>query len=302
MSKRKIFITGASGFIGRNLCEHFEKKYNLFSPTHDELDLLDTAKVENYIKDNNIEIIIHCANRGGGRDTLNLNKVLETNLRIFFNIVRCSNCVNKIITFGSGAEYDKRNPIVRIKEEDFDGSVPGDEYGFYKYVCSKYICNSSKIVCLRLFGVYGKYENYLFKFISNAIVKNIYKLPIEIVQNVYFDYLYADDLVTIVDYFINRSTEHNIYNIGTGQKIDLLSISKIINKISRHKSEIIIRNKNLNKEYTTDNSRLKNELPNFKFTSIEKGIRLLYQWYLENISSLDKDKIIKDPYINLIKI
>ena len=73
-------------------------------------------------------------------------------------------------------------------------SQPLDEYGFYKSITSKYIEKSQRIVQLRIFGAYGEYENYRFKFITNAIVK-IFETSIVINKNVYFDYIYIDDLV-----------------------------------------------------------------------------------------------------------
>ena len=87
--------------------------------------------------------------------------------------------------------------------------TPIDEYGFYKSITSKYIEKSEKIIQLRIFACYGKYENYLLKFITNSIVKNLFKLPIIINQNVYFDYMYIDDLIKIVDYFINNDARNN---------------------------------------------------------------------------------------------
>lgn len=55
-----------------------------------------------------------------------------------------------MIHFGSGAEYDKSKPIVKVKETDFGKVIPKDEYGFFKYICSKYIEKTDKIICLRI--------------------------------------------------------------------------------------------------------------------------------------------------------
>ena len=67
-NKLNVLITGARGFIGKNLAEYLNNmhrnKYSLFCPQHDELELLDAKKVAKYITCNNIHIIIHCANIG----------------------------------------------------------------------------------------------------------------------------------------------------------------------------------------------------------------------------------------------
>lgn len=299
---KKILITGGHGFIGRNLSEYLQNKYRVFTPSHKELDLLDADAVRNFVLKNKINIIINCANIGGGRDTLKVKDLVQINLRMFFNTVRNEDLVERIIHIGSGAEYDKARPLKKIKEEDFGQRIPADDYGFYKYVCSKYILRSAKLTCLRLFGVYGRYENYLFKFISNAIVKNLLKMPIVTGQNVYFDYLYIEDLVRIVEYFITHQAKHKTYNIATGEKIDLLVIANLINKISSFKSQIIIKNKGYNLEYTADNKRLIKEMPDFVFIPIEKGIEKLYGWYKIHLGELDIKRVKEDPYIKYIKV
>ncbi|MEK7178035.1 MAG: NAD(P)-dependent oxidoreductase, partial [Patescibacteria group bacterium] len=208
-----------------------------------------------------------------------VESALLGNLRIFFNLLKNKDKYGKMIHFGSGAEFDKSKPIVKVKETDLGKTIPQDEYGFFKYICSKYIEKEKDIVCIRLFGLFGKYEDYRYRFISNAIVNNINGLPITMNQNVFFDYTYVDDFVKIVDYFISHKAKHKFYNIGTGKKIDLLTIANKINKIADKKSKIIIKNKGLNNEYTCDNSRLKEELKKFSFTNFDKALVELYNWY-----------------------
>ena len=301
---KTILITGGFGFIGRNLNEYFIQKYKVFAPSHEELDLLDGDKVRDYIKRNRIKLIIHGANVGGGRDTQNQIDVIGINLRMFFNIIRNEDLLDRIINFGSGAEYGKSRDLKKVREADFDKIIPIDDYGFYKYICSKYIFSipSMKIINLRLFGVYGKYENYLFKFISNSIVKNLLHQSIVIGQNVLFDYLYISDLCKIVDYFLGKNGEFRDYNVVSSRKTDLITITEIINEISDYKSKVVIQNKGLNLEYTADNSRLKKELMGFKFTSLSDGIADLYHWYKIHLKEIDKERVFRDPYINLIKV
>lgn len=182
----KILIIGANGFIGRHLCEHLVKNsiYTLLTPDSKTLNIANEKSVDSYMDEKAPDIIINCANRGGGRDSGNEN-IIHENLRMFFNIVKHSDKVSKIIHFGSGAEYSKHKSIVDAKEEDADIAMPLDEYGFYKAVCSKFIEKSDNNLNLRIFGCYGEYENYEFKFISNAIVKNLLHLPITINKNVF---------------------------------------------------------------------------------------------------------------------
>ena len=298
-----IFITGANGFVGSHLKEYLQKNYskhNLFTPSSKELDLADEKQVDSYILSNKIDIIIHLANRGGGRDVADMKNITEYNLRIFFNIAKHEKNLKKIISFGSGAEYGKHKPIVDVKEEDYLKEQAHDEYGFYKSITSKYIEKTEKIVQLRIFGAYGEYENYRFKFISNAIVKNLLKLPIVVNKNVYFDYIYIDDLVKMIDWFMHNEAKEKIYNATTGSKVDLLTLVDLVNETSDFKSKIIVLNKGLNNEYTSNNDRLMKELKDFEFTSHKDAITKMREYFSYNFEKLDKDTIINDPYLNKI--
>ena len=298
-----IFITGASGFVGSHLKEYLQKNhcnYNLFTPSSNELDLANESAVDHYILSNKIDLIIHLANRGGGRDTADMKNVTEYNLRIFFNIAKHEKNVKKILSFGSGAEYGKHNPIINAKEEDYGESLPFDEYGFYKAITSKYIEKSDNIVQLRIFGAYGEYENYRYKFISNAIMKNILHMPIVINKNVYFDYIYIDDLVRMIDWFIHNDVKAKIYNVSTGQKVDLLTLTALVNEVSEFQSEIIVINDGLNNEYTSNNDRLMGEIGSFNYTSHKDAIAKMRRYYLVNLVSLDCEAVKEDPYLNTI--
>ena len=298
-----IFITGSNGFIGSHLKEYLSenyKNYKLFIPSSRELDLSNEVAVDDYILSNKIDTIIHLANRGGGRDTIDMKNVTEYNLRIFFNIAKHEKNVKKIISFGSGAEYGKHKPIIDAKEEDYLKFQPLDEYGFYKSITSKYIEKSEKIVQLRIFGAYGEYENYRFKFITNAIVKNLLKLPIVINKNVYFDYIFIDDLVKMIDWTIHNETKEKIYNVTTGTKIDLISLANLVNETSDFKSEIIVLNDGLNNEYTSNNQKILNEIGYFNFTTHKNAVSKIRDYFKTNLKNLDKESIINDPYLKEI--
>ena len=297
----KILIIGANGFIGKHLCEYLAKNttYTLLTPGSRTLDIVDEVSVDRYIDTTKPDIIINCANRGGGRDSGNENIVYD-NLRMFFNVAKHSNVVSKIIHFGSGAEYSKHKPMVDVKEEDADIAMPRDEYGFYKSVCSKFIEKSNNIFNLRIFGCYGEYENYEFKFISNAIVKNLLHLPITINKNVFFDYIYIDDLVRMVDFMIHNETKAKIFNVSTGQKVDLVTLATIINEVSDFKSEIRLLHEGLNNEYTSNNERILREMGTFEFTSHKNAITKMRDYFKHNLDKLDVELIKEDPYLKII--
>lgn len=298
MKRSRVLITGASGFVGRNLSEYLGREgLEVHAFTHRKLDLLDAAAVAAKLSSVNPGTVIHCAAFGGNRKAeyhgANTD-VVSNNLRMFFNLARSLKPGMRMINMGSGAEYDKRRDLVKVREDNFDECVPADDYGYAKYVISRYIEKTDNIFCLRIFGLYGKYEDYTYKFISNAILKNLLGLPIVINQNVKFDYLWIGDFCRLVGEFLRIKPKHRHYNITPVQSADLLTLAGIVNKTGS--STIKVLKKGFNAEYTGDNSRLLKEFGKFDFTSYEEGISQLRRFYSARLKKLDLKTVEKDPY------
>jgi len=293
---KKIFITGGRGFIGRNLTEGLKKKYIIYSPQRKELDLLDSEKVKKYLRDNQFDLVIHCATWDASRNSNHdLNLVFKNNLRMFFNLVQCNKLFTRMYYFGSGAEYDKEHYLPKIKEEYFGKYIPNNDYGFSKYIMSKQTSCLNNVVDLRIFGCFGKYEDYSIRFISNAICKVIFGHPITIKQNVFFDYLYVEDLVKIMELLIEKEKlSYKHYNVCTGQTIDLLTIAQKVVGITKKKLEIKVARSGLKSEYSGDISKLMNELGKFEFTTIDKAISKLYHWYKFNKYQINSQLLLAD--------
>jgi GDP-L-fucose synthase len=292
-NEKKIFLTGGTGFIGKNILEQLNDKYEIIAPTRQELDLIDTKKVYNFLKKNNFSLIIHTANIGGTRNALDIPNITYTNLKIFFNLRRGGNFYKKIIFLGTGAEYGKDEKISYVKETDFDKNIPKDEYGFYKYACAKYTENMDDILHLRLFAVFGKYEDYRIRFISNIICQALLNMPITINQNRNFNFLYIDDFVKILDFFISKEkTNHKFYNIGSDYRLDFLSITKKILNLLKKDLPITIKLPGLGHEYTCNIDRLKNEIDELKFIEFDTALKILIDYYKSILETIDKNSLL----------
>lgn len=263
---KNILLTGSGGFIGKHLRGYFEG-YNLFTPRSFRLNLLDEKETLNYLEENNIEFIIHCASCGVRiTPDATLEEVAKPNIQMFNNLAKSD---LPMITIGSGAEYDKTRPLVMVKEEDFGASIPKDPYGYSKYLISKEIEKRDNILNLRLFGIYGFGEDpsRVTSCIVNAKIK---KEPVILNQNVRFHFIWIEDFCKIVKYFVEHPTKEKFLNIAPTESIEIIELAKIADV------KAIIKNEGMNREYTADNNKLKNLIKDIKFTSYEEGMENLF--------------------------
>lgn len=289
----KVLVTGSNGFIGKNLEEKWTGKYDIYCPKRKELDLLNTGIVQDYLKKNRFDIIIHTANVNRTRNkSYTEYDALDGNLRMFVNFERCKDYYGKMYYFGSGAEYDVQHYIPGMKEEYFGTYIPKDSYGFSKYVMSRMCEHDNNIYDLRLFGVFGKYEEWERRFISNAICRVLKGMPITINQNVYFDYLWVEDLCNIMEWFITNDPKYKHYNVCRGSKIDLYSLACMVRDILSVDCEIIVKESGWKTEYTGDNTRLMSEMGTYQFLGFEEAISWLCDYYKANLHAIDADKLL----------
>jgi UDP-glucose 4-epimerase len=287
---KKVLITGGNGFIAKSLHESLENSYTIDRCDRSKLDLLDSDKVFQYLKTSNFDIVIHGATYDAAPEfsTKDPNAVLENNLRMFFNLARCSDYFDKMIYFGSGAEFSRPHWTPRMSENYFGIHVPVDQYGYSKYLMNEYASLSSNIYNLRLFGLFGKYDDWRYRFISNACCKAVLDMPISMKHNSVFDYLYIDDLISTIDWAINNIPEHKNYNVCSGESISYMTLANLIIEESGKKLEIIVEQDDTGYEYSGDNSRLISET-GLVFTDIRSAIRRLYGSYLHNKSIISKE-------------
>jgi GDP-L-fucose synthase len=284
----KILLTGGNGFIGKNILEILKDKYEILAPRRSELNLLDSRSVFEYIKINRPELILHTAATGGNRKSNIQLDILKSNLIIFYNLLAAKEYFNRMIVFGSGAEYDKSQSLRLVNEKDFGRNIPEDEYGLAKFTMAKLAVGTDFITHLRFFGIFGKYEDFKTRFISNSICKALLNLPLTINQNVYFDYLYINDAAKVIDRIIENKPKDVFYNVGSGQRVDLLTIARMILEVTNKDLPIKIFKDGLNNEYTCDISKLKKEFPELEFIDLKEAIAKLVEYYKKILPNFDK--------------
>jgi len=276
----RVLITGGSGFIGRNLTEALASTYQVCAPSSAELDLRMEQDVREYLKSHLFDVIVHAATTRSNRRVTAPPDLLERNCRMFFNLARNHELFGKMIHFGSGAEYgDRAHLPAQVPEDYFDTRVPDDAYGFSKYICAKYIERSDRLLDLRLFGVFGPYEDYTVRFISNACCRALKGLPIVLRQDAVFDYLYVEDLARITHWFIDNDARQKAYNVCSGRRVPLTELARIVAEVSGRNPSISIMASAMGAEYTADNARLLAEIGDFQFSDHRSAVGSLYSWY-----------------------
>lgn len=295
MGKLNLLLTGGSGFIGRNIRESFlSEKYNILSPSRAELDYGNDDNVRDYFEHHSFDVVIHTAGKPGHRRAQDATNILQANSRMFFNLVNCQFAWKKLIIIGSGAVYGMDYYLPKMPETYFGTHIPKDDHGFSKYIIGKLLPSLENVYDLRVFGIYGKYEDYSIRFISNAICKTLFDLPITLKQDRFFDYIYIDDLMPILDHFIQHSPKEKAFNITPDKSTGLLEIAGIVNQLAGNGNEIKVTTEGRALEYSGNNELLKKEIPHLTFTHLEEGVSKLREWYLENLGNIDGQKLLVD--------
>lgn len=290
---RRILLTGAGphGFVGRNLAPALKERYEVFTPSSRELDLCDFDRVARYIDGHQIDTVIHGALQSllhtGPED------VMLHDLQMFYHLDKLSGQLERVLYFGSGAEFDKRLPIENIREEELGRSIPANYYGLEKYIMALRARESRNIYNLRLFGIFGKYEHWQSKFISNLCCKAMYDLPLSIRQDCMFDYLYVEDLASIVIWFLEHEPRYHDYNVCTGRPVSLREIADVVLEVSGKELPVVVAKEGWNLAYTASCGRLEAEMGPLEMHDLKDAVTELYAYYQAYQEEIPYDELRK---------
>ena len=299
-NSKNILITGAAGFIGRQLTDKLiELEYNVIQI--DDLSVMPIIKphsnllnqtVQNisnkFLNANNIHTVIHLAAKKNVKDSFyNLDNSIENyemTLKLFSACVDSK--VKKIMLastceiFGFQSNTLNENSVFK-PHSPYAVSKVANEYLSDMYMM---LDKSLLITSLNFFNTYGPSEGIdavIPNFISKAI--NSEKILIEGDGKQSRDFTFIDDTINTLIEIINSEKYFRSINIGSGVNI---SINELISILKKYFLDInydfVDKRPNEINSFIANNRLIKSEF-NFKSTIlIEEGIKKVIEFYKLN--------------------
>lgn len=270
----KILITGDNGFIARHLKEHF-KEHEVTAPSHSELDWVNELAVNEFFTANGkFDVVLHTAITGGKRTKVDTPTVLWDNLMMFQNLYINKKYYRRLISFGSGAELDRRRNIdARHKVVT---SFPTDPYGLSKNLIARVIQDTDDFYNIRIFNVFADDEDDA-RFIKTNIMRYINNETLTVDKNRIMDFFYMDDLMTLVDYYVKSDAFFLPKEIDAvyKDKTTLVNICGEINKFGEHRCPIKTEHGGI--EYSYCGMGNNSTLPLLQLIGLNDGLKLMYK-------------------------
>ena len=281
----KLLLTGSGGFIGANLRDYFSSKnFEIVCPRSFECNLADKSAVDALFAENkDVYAVIHCANIGGVRNVQDDADTLEKNTAMILNLLENTKGKTPLIAFGSGAQYGKQRSLNKVSESEIGDIMPKDLYGLSKLKTAKIAAENENMLCLNIFGCYGKHEKPT-RFPTYALNCAAQNKDICIERNSLFDYLYIEDLCKIIEAFLHD------FPFATGSvnatpdiSDTMFEIANCAIKIANSRAKaVLMPQSETPPAYTGSNAKLKNLLPNLEFTPMQTGLKKLYEYLQKN--------------------
>ena len=258
---KKIFISGHNGMVGSAILKYLKKKKyrNIIVKDKKELNLINQAETEKFIKKIKPDIVINAAAKVGGVLSNNNFKgsYIYENLMIQTNIIHSSfkAGVKKLIFLGSSCIYPKysKQPIKEKYLLTSQLEETNDAYAIAKIAGVK-MCEAYNkqyklnYLCLMPTNLYGPNDNYdlLNSHFFPALLKKVYlaKKNRSNVLKIWGDgkakreIMYVDDIASACEFFLKKKTKHSLINIGSGQEKSINDFAKYIMKKLNVKLEI----------------------------------------------------------------
>ena len=243
--KKKILITGSTGFVGSNIIKLLLKEnvyiYDILRDKNKKnKKILELNKNKNYLpifykkfdelkkklKKVKIDTVINCATYyTKENDIENIEKLIKTNITfcsIILEILKSK--IKKFINFGSMMEYSQGN---NFSPENFYAVT---KYSFQKIEEFYKLRNNIKFYDLKLYETYG--DNDERKKIIPTIIKNYSQNKITkiISKNLKMNFVHIESLIQVIHMIIFTKIKEGEYCIKNNK---FIKIKKLINSLNQ---------------------------------------------------------------------
>ena len=300
----KIYISGSSGMVGRNIIENLNEKFEIVTSSSKEVNLLDYHQIKNFLEIQKPDFIIHCAGKVGGiqaniKDSYGF---FTENMLMGLNLVKASkDCeIKNFLNLSSSCSYppQAQNPL---KEKSiFDGKLEPTNEGYA--IAKASITKMCEFLTRQFEGyqyktiipcnLYGKYDKFGEKnsHMIPAVIKKLHHAKENNLKNVEIwgdglarrEFMFASDLGQMVNYIVeNFDSMPNIMNTGLGYDYTINEYYETIAKVIGYKGKFShdLTKPTGMKQKLLDISLQEKFGLESKF-SLEEGIKETYQYYL----------------------
>lgn len=309
MTSRKTLVTGAAGFIGRNLMKALKDSSILSFTGIDILidskhDLRDLHNIEDIFKETGpYDTIIHLAALTSVQLSMtDPARVILENIYMMVNLLEAARKYKtRRIIFASSGSVTGNYGNVGLKSEAMP-TEPMSPYSASKVACEQLGCSYAKsfnmnFIALRLGNVHGPYSEKKNNLISNLIrntlggdTTTIYGMDVE------RDYIYVEDVINVIVKFIQGTPAlgiFDIYNVGTGVRHKTREVIDHINDIikSPMKLSLVERREGDLTSVRLSPVKLNTIFDGLKITQFEEGLVKTAEWFKNREIDDEVDKV-----------
>ena len=185
----KILITGRTGYIASSLYNYLRDEYDVTVLGRADVDLSSFTAVRDWFSNKYFDVMIHTAIAGGHRLYKDDMSVLDTNLKMYYNLLDNRNFYGRFINLGSGAEV-------------YDTHLP---YGMSKSIIRTSVLDNYDFYNVRSYGVFDENERDS-RFIKANLKKYINREPMTVYENKRMDFFYMKDFIKVIKYYIESNS------------------------------------------------------------------------------------------------
>ena len=263
---KRVLVTGGQGYIGGFIANALSNIYEVLTPSHQELDLQNTADVEKWFDNNQVDAVIHCALTG--REVLfSVDPVyLSDGLLMFRNLWLQKHRFQSLINLGTAYEFDLNRNNSLVHEEEFINHLPTTSYGYAKNLTARVIRDTENFYNLRLFGIFHETESDQ-RFFKRVVNQD----QIVINNDQFLDYMYLPDIMPMIKCILEGNAQHRDINMVYPYKYRLSELAyQLCDHLGLSRDKISIAGYN-ECDLTGNSSRL--ESYKFDMIGVEQGLR-----------------------------